>query len=286
MQVILQEDVEKLGTRGQVLEVAAGYARNALLPRKLAIEATSSNRKHLEKLKTVLAKRTATERDAAQKQADALNSVTVRLARKAGENDQLFGSVTTADIAESIATQGYKVDKRQVQLAEPIKLIGEFQVAVKLYQEISANVKVVVEKEAYPSRLARRARRPSFSLCRAAAAACPGSRTSICKYRRSNYPSGSRPQETSSAYDGDWVFHRVREYSQLRGLDARSLSPHNAVWSNIRRHGTQKLVGNLARLGDNQGGEEKANIKWPPSPHSNARCRRISRPNAAFLAPS
>ncbi|HXN23751.1 MAG TPA: 50S ribosomal protein L9 [Candidatus Dormibacteraeota bacterium] len=148
MQVILQEDVEKLGTRGQVLEVAAGYARNYLLPRKLAIEATSSNRKHLEKLKTVLAKRTATERDAAQKQADALNSVTVRLARKAGENDQLFGSVTTADIAESIATQGYKVDKRQVQLAEPIKLIGEFQVAVKLYQEISANVKVVVEKEA------------------------------------------------------------------------------------------------------------------------------------------
>jgi large subunit ribosomal protein L9 len=148
MQVILQEDVEKLGTRGQVLEVAAGYARNYLLPRKLAIEATSSNRKHLEKLKTVLAKRTATERDLAQKQADALNSVTVRLTRKAGENDQLFGSVTTADIAESIAAQGYKVDKRQIQLAEPIKLIGEFQVAVKLYQEISANVKVVVDKEA------------------------------------------------------------------------------------------------------------------------------------------
>jgi large subunit ribosomal protein L9 len=115
-----------------------------LLPRKLAIEATSSNRKHLEKLKTVLAKRTATERDLAQKQADALNSVTVRLTRKAGENDQLFGSVTTADIAESIAAQGYKVDKRQIQLAEPIKLIGEFQVAVKLY----ANVKVVVDKEA------------------------------------------------------------------------------------------------------------------------------------------
>lgn len=147
MQVILQEDVEKLGTRGQVLEVAAGYARNFLLPRKLAIEATASNRKHLEKLKTVLAKRTATERDAAQNQADALNSVTARFARKAGENDQLFGSVTSADIAESIAAQGYKVDKRQIQLAEPIKLVGEYQVSVKLYQEISANVKVVVEKE-------------------------------------------------------------------------------------------------------------------------------------------
>lgn len=148
MQVILQEDVEKLGTRGQVLEVASGYARNYLLPRKLAIEATASNRKHLEKLKAVLAKRTATERDAAQKQAEALNSVTARFARKAGENDQLFGSVTGADIAEALAAQSYKVDKRQIQLAEPIKLIGEYQVAVKLYQEISANVKVVVEKEA------------------------------------------------------------------------------------------------------------------------------------------
>jgi large subunit ribosomal protein L9 len=148
MQVILQEDVEKLGTRGQVLEVAAGYARNYLLPRKLAIEATASNRKHLEKLKTVLAKRTATERDAAQKQADALNSVTARFVRKAGENDQLFGSVTSADIAESLAAQGTKVDKRQIHLPEPIKLVGEYQVAVKLYQEISANVKVIVEKEA------------------------------------------------------------------------------------------------------------------------------------------
>lgn len=147
MQVILQEDVEKLGTRGQVLEVAAGYARNYLLPRKLAIEATASNRKHLEKLKTVLAKRTATERDAAQKQADALNSVVARFTRKAGENDQLFGSVTSADVAESLAAQGYKIDKRQIQLAEPIKVIGEYQVAVKLYQEISANVKVAVEKE-------------------------------------------------------------------------------------------------------------------------------------------
>lgn len=147
MQIILQEDVEKLGTRGQVLEVAAGYARNYLLPRKLAIEATASNRKHLEKLKTVLAKRTATERDAAQKQADALNSATARFSRKAGENDQLFGSVNSADIAEALAAQGHKVDKKQIQLAEPIKVIGEYQVAVKLYQEISATVKVVVEKE-------------------------------------------------------------------------------------------------------------------------------------------
>ena len=148
MQIILQEDVEKLGTRGQVLEVAAGYARNYLLPRKLAIEATASNRKHLEKLKTVLAKRTATERDAAQKQADALNLVTVRFTRKSSENDQLFGSVTSADITEAITAQGHKIEKRQIQLAEPIKVIGEYQVPVKLYQDISASVKVVVEKEA------------------------------------------------------------------------------------------------------------------------------------------
>jgi large subunit ribosomal protein L9 len=150
MQIILQEDVEKLGTRGQVLEVAAGYARNYLLPRKLAIEATASNRKHLEKLKATLAKRTATERDAAQKQAEALNSVSVRFARKAGENDQLFGSVTAADIAEALNAQKYKVDKKQIHLAEAIKIIGEYQVTVKLYQEISANVKVVHRAAEFP----------------------------------------------------------------------------------------------------------------------------------------
>jgi large subunit ribosomal protein L9 len=148
MQIILQEDVEKLGTRGQIVEVAAGYARNYLLPRKLGIEATASSLKRLEKIRATLAKRTATEREAAQKQAEALAAVALRFTRKAGESDQLFGSVTSADIAEGLAKQGFQLDKRQIQLAEPIKVVGEYQVTAKVYQEITGSFKVVVEKEA------------------------------------------------------------------------------------------------------------------------------------------
>jgi large subunit ribosomal protein L9 len=148
MQIILQEDVEKLGTRGQIVEVAAGYARNYLLPRKLGIEATASSLKRLEKIRATLAKRTATEREAAQKQAEALAAVALRFTRKAGESDQLFGSVTSADIAEGLAKQGFQIDKRQIQLAEPIKVVGEYQVTAKVYQEITGSFKVVVEKEA------------------------------------------------------------------------------------------------------------------------------------------
>jgi len=147
MQIILQEDVEKLGTRGQVVEVAAGYARNFLLPRKLAIAATPGNLKRLEKIRSVLDKRTATEREGAQKQAEVLAAASVTLARKAGENDQLFGSVTTADIAEALAAQGYQVDKRKIELREPIKLIGEYQVTAKLHHDVTATIKVVVQRE-------------------------------------------------------------------------------------------------------------------------------------------
>ncbi len=148
MQIILQEDVDKLGTRGQVVEVAEGYARNFLLPRKLAIAATPGNLKRLEKIRSVLDKRTATEREGAQKQADVLAAASVTLARKAGENDQLFGSVTSADIAEALATRGYQVDKRKIELREPIKLIGEYQVTAKLHHGVTATIKVVVEREA------------------------------------------------------------------------------------------------------------------------------------------
>lgn len=147
MQIILQEDVEKLGTRGQVVEVAAGYARNFLLPRKLAIPATAGNLKRLEKIRATLAKRTATERESAQKLAELLATVSVTLTRKAGENDQLFGSVTAADIAEALAAQGYNVEKRKIQLDEPIKLVGEYQVSAKLHLDIAANIKVVVQRE-------------------------------------------------------------------------------------------------------------------------------------------
>src|SRR4029077_20296419 len=147
MQIILQEDVEKVGTRGQVVEVAEGYARNFLLPRKLALEATPGNMKRLEKMRATFAKREATERDSAQKLAELLAGIAVALARKAGENDQLFGSVTSADVAEALAAQGYNIDKRKIQLDEPIKLVGEYQIPVKLYHDVTASVKLAVQRE-------------------------------------------------------------------------------------------------------------------------------------------
>jgi large subunit ribosomal protein L9 len=148
MQIILQEDVDKLGHRGDVVTVKPGYARNFLLPRKLAVQATSGNLKAIEKIRTSLAKKTATELDAAQKQAALLNGVSLKFTRKTGENDQMFGSVTSADVAESLVAQGFKVDKRQIHLAEPIKTIGEFPLTVKVFRDITATVNVHVEKEA------------------------------------------------------------------------------------------------------------------------------------------
>jgi large subunit ribosomal protein L9 len=134
MQIILQEDVEKLGTRGQVVEVKEGYARNFLLPRKLALEASAGNMKRLEKMRAVFAKKEAVEKGDAQKLAELLAGVSLELIRKAGETDQLFGSVTSADISEALAAQGFTVDKRKIALAEPIKVIGEYEVPLKLHR--------------------------------------------------------------------------------------------------------------------------------------------------------
>jgi len=148
MQIILQENVEHVGARGEVVDVAPGYARNFLLPRKLALEASASNLKRLEKIRATLAKKTATERTEAQAQAELLNLVMVTLARKAGETDQLFGSVTAADLAEELAKQGFQVDRRRIQLADPIKALGEYNVGVKLVHDVGATFKVTVEREA------------------------------------------------------------------------------------------------------------------------------------------
>ena len=147
MQIILQEDVEKLGNRGDVVTVKPGYARNFLLPNKLAVEATPGNMKALERIRGALAKKTATELDAAKKQADLLLGVTLTFRRKTGENDQMFGSVTSGDIADGLKAQRFEVDKRQVQLAEPIKTLGEFPVTVKVFRDVTAEIKVHVEKE-------------------------------------------------------------------------------------------------------------------------------------------
>jgi len=147
MQLILQEDVEKLGTRGQLVDVAAGYARNFLLPRKLAIEATPGNMKRLEKMRAAFAKKEAVEKGDAQKLAELLTSVSITLTRKAGENDQLFGSVTSSDISEALAAQGYNIEKRKITLADPIKVLGEFEIAIKLHRDVSAAIKLTVKKE-------------------------------------------------------------------------------------------------------------------------------------------
>jgi len=147
MQIILQEDVEKLGTRGQLVEVAAGYARNFLLPRKLGIEATPGNMKRLERMRATFAKKEATEKEAAQKLAELLTAVSITLTRKAGENDQLFGSVTSGDVAEALAAQGYNIEKRKIFLVDPIKIVGEFEIPIKLHREVTSSVKLAVKKE-------------------------------------------------------------------------------------------------------------------------------------------
>jgi large subunit ribosomal protein L9 len=148
MEIILQEDVEKLGTRGQVVEVANGYARNFLLPRKLGIEATPGNLKRLEKMRATFAKKEATEKDAAQKLSELLSAVSLAFTRKAGENDQLFGSVTSGDVADALAAQGFQIEKRKIVLADPIKVVGEYQIPIKLHREITSTVKLTVAKEA------------------------------------------------------------------------------------------------------------------------------------------
>jgi large subunit ribosomal protein L9 len=145
MQIILQEDIEKLGHRGDVVTVKPGYARNFLLPRNLAIEATAGNMKAIERIRTALAKKTATELDAAQKQAELLSGVSLNFKR---ENDQMFGSVTSGDIADALAAQGFSVEKRQIQLAEPIKSISSNDVTIKVFRDVTAHIKVTVEKEA------------------------------------------------------------------------------------------------------------------------------------------
>lgn len=147
MEIILQEDVEKLGNRGQVVTVKEGYARNYLLPRKLAVPANASNMKRLEKMRAAFAKKEATERESAQQQAAQLATVTLKLSRKAGENNQLFGSVTSGDIADALKTQGYEIDKRKIQLTDSIKLVGEYPITLKLYRDVTATVTLTVERE-------------------------------------------------------------------------------------------------------------------------------------------
>ncbi len=147
MEVILREDIEKLGIRGQVVKVAPGYARNFLLPRRLAVAATDANRKIVEQERQAHLRREAKETADAADLAKMMSTVTVTIAQKAGENDQLFGSVTSKDVADALAARNYNIDRRKIHLDDPIKQLGEYKVPVRLYKDVTAEVTVVVVKE-------------------------------------------------------------------------------------------------------------------------------------------
>ena len=144
MEVILKEDVANLGHRGDVVKVAEGYGRNFLLPRKLALQATTSNKAVIEQMKAAAARRSASEKALAETLAAQLEPVVLSFTRKSGENGHLFGSVTSADIALELEAKGFEVDRRKIQLVEPIKAVGSTSVAIKLHREVTAHVKVEV----------------------------------------------------------------------------------------------------------------------------------------------
>ncbi len=147
MDVILREDIEKLGTRGQLVKVAPGYARNFLLPNKLAVAATDSNKKIVEQERQAHLRREAKEEAEANDLGKMMAAVTITISQKAGENDQLFGSVTSKDIAEALEKQGYTIERRKIVLDEPIRSLGEFKVPLRLHREVTAEITVHVVKE-------------------------------------------------------------------------------------------------------------------------------------------
>ena len=147
MEVILRADIEKLGSRGQVVNVAAGYARNFLLPKRLAVEATAANKKIIDEERQAHLRREAKEQAEAEDLSKLMAGVSVTIAQKAGENEQLFGSVTAKDIAEALEKKNYRIDRRKIHLDDPIKQLGEYKVQVRLHREVSAEIGVTVIKE-------------------------------------------------------------------------------------------------------------------------------------------
>lgn len=147
MEVILREDIDKLGARGQVVKVSPGFARNFLLPRKLAVAATESNKKIVEQERQAHLRKEAKAVSEAADLGKLMTGVAVHIRQKAGEHDQLFGSVTAQDIADALAKQGYTIDRKKIQLDEPIKQLGEFKVPLRLHREVTVEIGVFVEKE-------------------------------------------------------------------------------------------------------------------------------------------
>jgi len=150
MEVILKEDVANLGHRGDVVKVADGYGRNFLLPRKLALQATAANKAVIEQMKAAAARRSATEKIQAEELVTKLEPVVLTFTRKSGESGHLFGSVTSADIAAELSAKGFDMDRRKIQLNEPLKSLGSFDVAIRLHREVTAHLKVKVLGEAGP----------------------------------------------------------------------------------------------------------------------------------------
>ena len=150
MEVILKEDVNKLGHRGDVVKVADGYGRNYLLPEKLAIEATANNKAVIEQMKNSAVRKLAKEKVVAEDLSKTLESVELVFERKVGENDHIFGSVTSSDIAQQLEQKGYTVDRRKIALEEPLKSLGEFHVPIKLHREVTTHLKVTVKGDEQP----------------------------------------------------------------------------------------------------------------------------------------
>ena len=150
MEVILKEDVANLGLRGEVVKVADGYGRNFLLPRKLAMQANDANKAVIEQMKAAAARRSASEKAQAEELVSKLGNLAVSFTRRAGEQGHLFGSVTSADIAAELAAKGFEVDRRKIQLSDPLKSLGEYNVAIRLHREVTAHVTVKVLAEAAP----------------------------------------------------------------------------------------------------------------------------------------
>jgi large subunit ribosomal protein L9 len=147
MEVILRDHVEKLGRRGEIVKVSDGYARNYLLPRKLALPATEGNKRHVERERKIMETREAEEKSQAEAIASRLSTVDITIARRVGETEQLYGSVTATDISEFLKTKGFEIDRRKLILPEPIKMLGEHDVPLKLHREVTAPLKVKVVKE-------------------------------------------------------------------------------------------------------------------------------------------
>jgi large subunit ribosomal protein L9 len=147
MEVILREDVDKLGNRGELVKVAAGYARNFLLPRRLAVAATDANRKIVEQERQAHLRKEAKLKNESEDLAKLLTGISVTISQKAGENDQLFGSVTSKDIADALAAKNFTIDRKKIHLDEPIKQLGEFKVPLRLHREVTVEIAVNVTKE-------------------------------------------------------------------------------------------------------------------------------------------